>query len=371
MLEMQSPPGPQTVFNGKSYLYFGGTSYLGLAGRAEVIEAGCAALRQYGVHSATSRSRFGSSPPLLEVEAKAAQFFGAEAAFYFGSGYMTNHILVAALGEGVEAVLVEKSSHYCVLEAARLLDVPLVLFDCRIEGDLEKCLGSYRRVLVMADAVGPSSGKIAPIGEFLCVLKHLDQATLLLDDAHGFGVLGGDGRGMLDEFGLWPKVNGGEGADGVRLVVGGTLSKALGGFGGIIPGTSRFVTQVREASNYFDGASAPGAAVAGSSAKALEIVLAEPGLRERLGENVRLVKDGLRALGLQVPDGKCANFGVSIGGVSNMQRLHAELLERGILLPYVGAYSGIPAEGVLRFAVFANHSQTQLKRLLSEIKTVL
>ena len=368
---MQSPPGPETVFDGKSYLYFGGTSYLGLAGRAEVIDAGCTALRQFGVHSATSRSRFGSSPPLLNVESKAAQFFGTEAAFYFGSGYMTNHILVSAVAEKIDAVFVEQSAHYCVLEAARLLDAPLVLFDCRIDDDLESKLRAYRRVLLMADAVGPSSGSLASVGDYISLLKHLDHATLLLDDAHGFGVLGPDGRGLLDEWGLWEKANGGEACEGVHLVVGGTLSKALGGFGGIIPGSSEFVARVRAASNYFDGASAPGAAVAGSSAKALDIVMAEPALRERLGDNIRYVKEGLQDCGLDVPVGRSANFGISVGNSENMQRIHRELLNKGILVPYVGAYSGIPRDGVLRFAIFANHSSTQLDRLLSELKTVL
>ena len=117
---MQSPPGPETIIDGVRYLYFAGTSYLGLAAHPEVIEAGCEAMRRYGVHSATTRARFGTIPPVLEVEQRAAEFFGTEDAFYFGSGYIANHIMVAALAPEVDAVLVDEAAHYCVAEAARL-----------------------------------------------------------------------------------------------------------------------------------------------------------------------------------------------------------------------------------------------------------
>jgi len=368
---MQSAPGPETVIDGHSYLYFGGTSYLGLAAHPAVIEAGCDALRRYGVHSATSRSRFGNIPPVLDVESKAAEFFGTDAAFYFGSGYMSNHILVSALGPAKDAILVDSSSHYCVIEAAGLAGVPVITFEPRDVEDLLRKRSEYSNVLVMADAVGASSGEFAPVEDYIAGLKGGGHSTIVLDDAHGFGVLGLNGRGLLDELGYWSRANGAGEVDGVDLVVGGTLSKALGGFGGIIPGSSGFVSRVRTASHYFDGASAPAAAVAGSSAKALDLILAEPGLRQSLRENTLFVRNGMRALGLTVPVGMSAHFGVSIGDATNMERIHQALKERGILLPYVGAYSGIPAGGVMRCAVFANHSRDQLERLLSELGSVL
>ena len=223
----------------------------------------------------------------------------------------------------------------------------------------------------MADAVGPSSGWLAPVADYRRVLEGCPGSLLLLDDAHGFGVLGESGRGLFDELGLWPGVNGSGGAGGVRVVVCGTLSKALGGFGGIIPGTREFVARARAASHYFDGASAPPSAVAGATAKALEIVMREPSLRLQLRANTLQLRSALRGLGLTVPPGATAHFGVSVGGAENMRRVHEALKARGILLPYMGSYSGIPPEGVLRFAVFANHSPEQLDRLVAELRTLL
>jgi 7-keto-8-aminopelargonate synthetase-like enzyme len=151
----------------------------------------------------------------------------------------------------------------------------------------------------------------------------------------------------------------------------GTLSKALGGFGGIIPGTETFIQRVRSASHYFDGASAPASAVAGSSACALEMVRREPQLRQQLKSNAMWLREQLRQLGLHLPSGTTAHFGVSIGDAGNMVRIHGALRDKGIMLPYVGAYAGLPSEGVLRVAVFASHQQSHIDRLVSEIRSVL
>jgi 8-amino-7-oxononanoate synthase len=368
---MASSPGPETIIDGVSYLYFGGTSYLGLAGHPEVIEAGCAALRRFGVHSATTRARFGTNPPVMEVEQRAARFFGTEDAFYFGSGYMANHILVSTFALQVDAILVDESAHYCVWEASRVAGVPVASFRHRDADDLARQLKGRQRVLVMADAVGPSTGALAPVADYLRVLEGCASGHLLLDDAHGFGVLGERGRGLLDELGFWPRANGGSVGGGTSLQVGGTLSKALGGFGGVIPGTRAFLERVRTASHYFDGASAPASAEAGASAKALEILERDPSLRRRLRENTLYLRAALRRLGLTVPEGASAHFGVTVGGGDNMRRIHEALRTRGILVPYVGAYSGIPPEGLLRFAVFANHTAAQLDRLVDEIRLLL
>src|SRR5512137_1139284 len=100
---MESAPGPVTVIDGRRHFYFAGTGYLGLAGHPEVVEAACAAVRSYGVHTATSRRGFGNNPVTLEVERRAAEFFGTEDAFYFSSGYASNHILLQSLAEQTDA----------------------------------------------------------------------------------------------------------------------------------------------------------------------------------------------------------------------------------------------------------------------------
>lgn len=368
---IQSQSGPETLIDDVRYLYFGGTSYLGLQTRPEVIEAGCSALREFGLHTGTSRAGFGTSRPLLEVESQAAAFFGTDAAFYFSSGYVSNHIMVSALAKDIDTVIVDDGSHFCVQEAAMMSGKEVVTFAHRDPEDLARVVDGRGRVLIMADAVGPSAGTVAPVMSYLSVLSRCAGATLLLDDAHGFGVLGRNGRGLVDSLGLWQHVNGGDPADGVRLCVCGTLAKALGGFGGIIPGTTEFIERVRTASHYFDGASPQPPAVTAAAARALQIVMAEPELRAKLRANTLRLRDGLRAMDLEVPDTETAHFGVTLANADRMRSVHLDLKSRGILVPYVPAYSGIPAEGVLRIAVFATHSSEQIDQLLDVLREIL
>ena len=216
---LESPPGAEVVIDGRRYLYFAGTSYLGLAGHPEVIEAACEATRRYGVHTATSRASYGNSPATLEVERLAAQFFGTDDAFYFVSGYVGNHIIIQALAHGFDAVMIDGASHYCVSEAAQLSGVPIIPFRHRDPEDLRLCLERSlppgQRPLVMTDGVFPMTGALAPIRDYLQTLHRHSPAAILIDDAHGLGVIGENGRGSLEQAGLWgPEVNAGTPAQG-------------------------------------------------------------------------------------------------------------------------------------------------------------
>jgi 8-amino-7-oxononanoate synthase len=368
---MESAPGPETVIDGVKYLYFAGTSYFGLHGHPEVIEAGCEALRRFGVHTATSRAGFGNSALLLAVERKAAEYFGTEDAFYFSSGYAANHIAVQGLAAEADVVLVDAEAHYCVREAALLAGKPVLTFRHRDAADLRAKLVPGLRPLVLADGVGPSNGRVAPVREYVRVLAEFAPAILHLDDAHAVGVLGENGRGVFDHCGLWSHVNGGMPYQGITLTMGGTLAKALGGFGGIIPGSAAFVERLRRASHYYDGASAPPHPVAGSSLRALEICLAEPEHRVRLRENVRQLREGLRSLGVDAGDEPTPNIGAVIRDAVTMQRLHESLKACQILVPYVPSYSGTGPRGLMRFAVCSGHTPEMISRLLAEIGKLL
>ncbi len=373
---MEGPPGPITAIDGRRYVYFAGTGYLGLAGHPAVVEAGREALQRYGVHTATSRSGFGNNPLTLLVERRAADFFGSEEAFYFSSGYAANHVLLQARGRGADLVLADEASHYCLQEAARLLGKPVETFRHRSAEDLEARLKKRLRrgqfPLVLSDGVFSVSGRLAPVPEYLRVLQNWAPSALHLDDAHGFGVLGEQGRGVWEHFGFWDgRVNSPSPDAAVARFVCGTLAKALGGFGGIVPGSCAFVREVRAASHYYDGASAPSSADAGVSAAALEIVRQQPELRRQLRANIRQLRQGLRALGLEVDDGPAANFSVEIGRASHMRQIHDGLKAAGFLVPYVAAYSGLGPEGVLRFAVCALHTPAMIEDLLSALKPMI
>ncbi len=398
---MQSPPGAETVIDGRRYLYFAGTGYLGLQGDPEVLRAACEAMGRYGLASATSRSGLGTTPPLLDTEAQASAFFQTPAAFYFASGYAGNQILVRTLEGTFDAVFVDELSHYSVFDAARQVARPPIPFRHRdpesLAAALQSGLRPGERPLVMTDGVFSVLGHIAPLPDYCRVLAEYPGAALVVDDAHGAGVLGAAGRGTLDYFGLTAGLDGEEtraGSDvgrignpskngagffdglairppGPRLFFSTTLSKALGGFGGILPLDHGLLDRVRAATHHYQGASAPPVPVAAASAKALEIVRTRPELRGKLAQNVRTVKDGLRRLGLTVDDTPVPIVPLFLGTAENMQRVHRELAAGGIMVPYMPTYSGLGPSGVLRLAVFATHTPAMIAQLLDALARAL
>lgn len=374
---MQSFPGPVTQIDGREYLYFAGTGYLGLQGHPEVIRAACDAAQRYGLGSANSRTAFGTTPPLLEVERLAAAMFGLDDAFYFASGWLGNNILVQLLDELPSFVFIDECSHYSVFEAANMGVWPLVRFkhcdpdDLRVK--IKENVVASERPIVMCDGVFAATGQIAPVGDYYDILAGYPGSVLCIDDAHGVAVLGENGRGTFEHAGLWPRgVNDVAGADRhTRLLFSGTLSKAVGGFGGIVPGSGELIGQIRAQSPCFGGASASPPPVAAATARAIELILADPGRRNRLWSNARRLKDGLRQLGLDVDDTPVPIACLVLGDADNMRRIQRELLGRGIAVAYMAAYPGLGPEGGLRIAVFATHTEPMIEQLLDELRRLV
>lgn len=386
---MQGPPGPVTVLDGREYLYFAGTGYLGLQGRPEVVQAACDAARQYGLGSATSRGGFGDTPPVVEVERRAARFLGTEDAFYFAGGYAGPWLVVSGL-EGssrvrethhwsgafhapYEAVFVDECSHYAVRDAAHRAGAPVFPFPHRdvaaLADALRRHLRPGARPLVMTDGVFAALGTIAPVAGYCELLSAREGAVLLIDDAHGVGVLGERGRGTAEHAGL--SIGAGPAPDSpARVRVCATASKALGGFGGIVPGGRDFVENVKTRSHWFRGASAPPPPVAAATAKGIEIAAAEPQLRERLGRNARLLRQGLRAMGLQADDSPVPIVSLTLGDEANMRRIQQTLMDRGVAVAHMH-YAGLGPHGALRIAVFATHTEEMIGRLVEELRAVV
>ncbi len=376
---MESPPGPTTVFDGRRYLYFAGTGYLGLQDNPEIIEALCEGARKYGINSATSRATLGNTPPVLEAECLAATFFDREDAFYYATGYAGNFILASTLAERVDAVFVDERAYYCLREAAPLVRGPVHSFRHADPADLRNCLRRHlkpaQRPLVMSDGVFGVTGEIAPVADYVALLTDYPAATLLLDDAHGVGVLGEDGRGTFEHANLYDRVNTDDAADpshgGPRLMFSATLSKAIGGYGGIIPGSRNFTERAKTASRWFDCASAPPVPIAAATARALQIVMAHPELRSRLRENVGLLRRGLRQMGLAIAESPVPFIYLRIGSSENMQRIQTELRARGILILYRGGETVGESVGRLRMAVFATHTEAMIGQFLEVFRTLI
>ncbi len=243
---MGSPIGSRMIINGREVDYYCGTSYYALHGHPLMIQAACD-VRKYGLRAATGAS----VPAIEEVSEQACDFFDAEAATYVVSGYLGAMILVQALREDYDVVLVDESSHYSVFDGLRASNTTVVRFRHLDPENLKRKLAAHVRPgqspLVMTDGVFPTTGSIAPLPAHASVLSHYTRGLLCIDESHGVGVIGRRGRGTFDYFEM-------EG-DGLHFT--GTLSKAFGSIGGIIPGDRSLTEKIRRNARILVGASPP------------------------------------------------------------------------------------------------------------------
>ena len=381
---MQAPPGPRTVFDGRPVLWFGGTSYLGLHADPRVLRAAADAVHRYGVHTATSRAVWGDSPVVRDAEAACAALFGTASALHLPSGWLTPIALCrAALAEPQPTrAFVPETAHWCGRDA-------LLATGCEVEvlpvgeghelvGDLRQSLLSRRkpgeRALVWCDGIGAADGRLAPLAAIATLLREHGEPgdVLAVDDAHGFGCLGAEGRGSLEHEGLWSTFT--QAGDGPRLFVGGTASKAVGGYGGLVPLRQGETELIRRAAPVALGASAPSAADAAATAAALAIVKSEPERRERLARRVERFRSGLGALGIELTESPVPFVGLTapmVGGPARPRQVSEHLEEKGLVVPWLPRYAGVPPGGVLRITITSEHEEADIDALLEGLAAVV
>jgi len=361
---MDSGPGPETVINGKRYLYFGGTGYFGFQTHPELIQAAQKGLAEFGLCTATSRNIFGTSPLHLEVEKKAREFFDSEDAIYLPSGYLINIAGFQALTQSkrFDVMFVDEGAHWSITDFMYAVQKPVFTFAHGDAEDLGRKLKANlqpgQRPLVASDGIFPTFGKIAPLPLYLKLVESYD-GCMWVDDCHAIGVLGEHGRGTYEHYGMHSD----------RLYFGGTLSKAVGAHGGIIPGKEEFVLPIR-AGHIANGANASVSAAAAAAVKGLDLMMARPELRQQLWHNARHLKSGLNAMGFDQDDTPVPAAAWALKSAEDMDRVHSALMERGIAIQRTH-YVGAGPNGLLRAVVFANHKPDQIDRMLKELKSLV
>jgi 8-amino-7-oxononanoate synthase len=364
---LDSPVGPRVRFDGREFDYFGGSGYLGLQNHPAVLRAAHAALERYGLSTATSRGGFGEHPIYDELEREAGLFFGAEKTLHLPTGYLGAAVLVQASGQQFEHIFIDASAHFSLWDAAHLSNQPVTPFAHRSPEALASALRAEllagERPLLLSDGVFPISGALAPLPDYLSILA--DYGGLLyVDDAHAVGVLGPNGRGTLDYYGIAPGVDS-------PCRASATLAKALGGAGGVLWGEASWIERIERASRICVGASPPPLVTAAASARALAVARETPALREQLWQNVARLKNGLRGLGWALDDTPVPIICLRAERGVSLERIRAGLYQRGIATELVRTYTSAPAGGGLRIAVCAQHSPEQIDRLVEEIARLL
>ena len=361
---IEGPTGTETTINGKNYLYFAGTGYFGLNMHPELIKAANDATLKYGIATATSRAITGTSPLLLEIEKKAAEFFNTEDAVYLPSGYLTNIAGLKALDElkGFDIVFLDESAHYSLSEACETLGKKVVLFKHREVVDLklkiEKHLQKGKTPLLATDGLFPITAEPAPLTKYEKIVAKYN-GLIWIDDAHGIGILGKNGRGTCEHLNVSSE----------RIFMGATLSKAFGAYGGIIPGSAEFIAKIKTGS-VMTGSSSPTHAAVAAGIKGLEIVQENPKMRKKLWENARYLKQKIAEIGIQTNDDCMPVVAFQPGDCLTMERIHQALMDQGIYIQYA-KYKGSGINGVLRIVVFSTHTKQQIDFLCECLKKLL
>ena len=352
--------GSRTIFNGREMDYFAGTGYLGLQSHPLVIRAAQEALGRFGLSTATSRGGYGEHPIYDELERAACAYFDAERVLYFSSGYLGSSILTQTTCNLFDHIFIDSSAHFSLWDAAHATNLPITPFHHLSPQSLSDCLHNHlrnsERPLVLSDGVFPISGEIAPLPDYLDLVR-TNRGLVYLDDAHAVGVLGPRGHGTPEYYDIWDK----------NCSTCATLSKALGGFGGLIWGSAKTINRMDRESRIMVGASPPPLVIAAASAKALALAHNLPEIRQQLWDNVRHVRTSLRALGLNLPDTPVPIICLGAEQDINLQVVKNKLFEQSIAVELVRSYTSTPPGGALRIAIFATHTIAQIDRLIETI----
>lgn len=360
---LQTPQSPNIKVDGKDYLAFCSNDYLGLANHPDVIAAFQDAANLYGVGGGASHLVSGHSQAHHELELALAEFTGRDRALLFSTGYMANLGAVTALLDKQDGVFEDRVNHASLLDAGLLSGARFQRYLHNDATNLQTRLqrSEARRKLVITDGVFSMDGDIAPLSELAYVSREAD-AWMMVDDAHGLGCIGKEGRGSVDHFGL--------GQDDVQILMG-TLGKAFGTAGAFIAGSDVLIeTLIQHARSYIYTTSMP-PAVAAATLRSLQLVREEEWRREKLRALIAQFRTGCESLGLALMDSQTPIQPVMVGSSETAMQMSAALEAKGIFITAIRPPTVPKNEARLRVTLSASHTEADVDRLLvalSEVK---
>jgi len=341
-------------FRGRKLTYFSGCDYFRLSSHPRVVAALTTAALDYGINVAASRLTTGNHPIYIELERTLAGYFGADDALLVPDGYLTNLVVAQALSGNFSHSLLDEKAHPSLVDAAGLLGCPVVRFGHRqlehVANAVRRC-GPGARLILLTDGLFSHDGNVAPLKDYARVLPK--DSLMLVDDAHGAGILGRTGKGSLEYAGLAR----------TRVIQTITLSKAFGVYGGAILHSRAFRKTILERSRIFVGSTPMPPPLAKAAVEAVALLSADKGRRQRLEENNKYLKERLRGSGYPTAETPGPVLAVRPKNAQACHALHKALLRLGIYPPYL-CYPGGEAGGYFRFAISSEHSRRQLDQLL-------
>ncbi len=353
-----APQAPRTEVDGRPLILLASNAYLGLNTHPDLVAAAGRALAEFGTGSGGSRLITGTTRLHRELEAALAALKGSEDAVLFGTGYQANVGTITALVGPEDLICSDELNHASIIDACRLSRARTAVYR---HGDpehlatlLAEARPAHRRCLIVTDGVFSMDGDMAPLPALRAVAER-HQAMLMVDDAHGTGVLGRTGAGTAEHFGVHGQIP-------IQM---GTLSKALAGEGGFVAGSRLLCDYLRNRARSFIFSTAPSPATAAVGLEALAVLRREPERRERLHANTRRLRQGLTALGYRVLPGETPVVPVLIGEAEPTLALARTLEEAGVFVPAIRPPTVPVGSSRLRATVMATHTNADLDAALA------
>ena len=360
---LSSPQGAWLVVDGKKVLNFCSNNYLGLANHPKIVKAARKATKTYGVGPGAVRTIAGTMELHIELEKRLAAFKGVEAAITFQSGFNANLATIPALVGKEDTIFSDRLNHASIIDGCRLSGAKIIAYEHNSAESLEEAikenLSKYRRALIVTDGVFSMDGDIAPLPALSEVAEKHD-ILLMVDDAHGEGVLGKGGRGIVDHFGLHGKVD----------IEVGTMSKAFGVMGGVVAGDKVIVEWLRQRGRPFLFSSAMTVPDAAACLAAVDLLEESTELVDRLWENGRYFKAEMQQLGFDTGASETPITPVMLGEAPLAQEFSRELYRKGVFGTAIG-YPTVPqGKARIRVMISAAHSKDDLDQGLKAFAKV-
>ncbi|MER3499880.1 MAG: 8-amino-7-oxononanoate synthase [Candidatus Fervidibacterota bacterium] len=360
---LESPQGAWIVVDGKRVLNLCSNNYLGFCNDPALKEAAKKAIDEFGVGAGAVRTIAGTMKLHLELEQKLAEFKGTEAVVSFQSGFCANLATIPALVGREDVIFSDELNHASIIDGCRLSRAEVIRYaHCdmdELKEKLQEHRHRYRRALIVTDGVFSMDGDIAPLPEIVKLAREYDAITMV-DDAHGEGVLGRGGRGIVDHFGLHGEVD----------IEVGTLSKAFGVIGGYVAGRAELCEYLRQRGRPFLFSSAVTPADVAACIAAVDILLQSEERVRRLWENACYFQNGLKALGFDIGKTQTPITPVMLGEAPLAQEFSRRLFEEGIFAQAIG-YPTVPRGAArIRVMISAVHTKEDLDFALDKFAKV-
>ena len=358
-----SAQGARLLVDGHEVLNFCSNNYLGLANHAKLVAAANAASMKYGVGPAAVRSIAGTTDLHVQLEQRLARFKGAEDVITFQSGFNANLGTIAALVGKEDVIFSDRLNHASIIDGCRLSGARIVAYEhndpTALDAAIHENAGTYRRGLIATDGVFSMDGDIAPLPAIVEVAARAGL-MLMVDDAHGEGVLGRGGRGIVDHYGLHGKVD----------IEVGTLSKAFGVVGGLVAGDKTIIEWLRQRGRPFLFSSAVPAADAAACLAAINLLEESTERVDRLWSNARYFKDEMKRLGFDTGLSQTPITPVMLGEATIAQEFSRRLFDAGVFAMAIGFPTVANGKARIRVMISAAHDQDDLGQGLEAFANV-